>query len=101
MIYIPKVTGTCRGAWNAVEVALKAKKENKNVCVYKEILHNERVISDLNKKGITCIDDLSKLTKDDVVVIRAHGEPKEVYEYLDKNNIKSHPFYLDVLRQNF
>lgn len=88
MIYIPKVTGTCRGAWNAVEVALKAKKENKNVCVYKEILHNERVISDLNKKGITCIDDLSKLTKDDVVVIRAHGEPKEVYEYLDKNNIK-------------
>lgn len=90
MIYYPKIYGTCVGANKAIEVAYKLKKENtnKNIYIYKEILHNPYIIKELEKDDIKCIDDLSLLTKNDILIIRAHGEPKETYDYLEKNNIE-------------
>ena len=42
MIYVPKIYGTCGGANKALEMAIKLKEEykDKNVYIYKEILHN-------------------------------------------------------------
>ena len=90
MIYYPKIYGTCAGANKAIEVAYKLKKENtnKNIYIYKEILHNPYIIKELEKDDIKCIDDLSLLTKNDILIIRAHGEPKETYDYLEENNIE-------------
>lgn len=90
MIYYPKIYGTCAGANKAIEVAYKLKKENtnKNIYIYKEILHNPYIIKELEKDDIKCIDNLSLLTKNDILIIRAHGEPKETYDYLEKNNIE-------------
>lgn len=90
MIYYPKIYGTCAGANKAIETAYKLKKENtnKNIYIYKEILHNPYIIKELEKDNIKCIDDLKTLTKNDILIIRAHGEPKETYDYLEKNNIE-------------
>lgn len=90
MIYYPKIYGTCAGANKAIETAYKLKKENtnKNIYIYKEILHNPYIIKELEKDNIKCIDDLKILTKDDILIIRAHGEPKETYYYLEENNIE-------------
>ena len=90
MIYYPKIYGTCAGANKAIETAYKLKKENtnKNIYIYKEILHNPYIIKELEKDNIKCIDDLKTLTKDDILIIRAHGEPKETYDYLEENNIE-------------
>lgn len=90
MIYYPKIYGTCAGANKAIEVAYKLKKENtnKNIYIYKEILHNPYIIKELEKDDIKCIDNLSLLTKNDILIIRAHGESKETYDYLEKNNIE-------------
>ena len=90
MIYYPKIYGTCAGANKAIEVAYKLKKENtnKNIYIYKERLHNTYIIKELENDDIKCIDDLSLLTKNDILIIRAHGEPKETYDYLEKNNIE-------------
>lgn len=90
MIYYPKIYGTCAGANKAIETAYKLKKENtnKNIYIYKEILHNPYIIKELEKNNIKCIDDLKILTKDDILIIRAHGEPKETYDYLEENNIE-------------
>ncbi len=90
MIYYPKIYGTCAGANKAIEAAYKLKKENtnKNIYIYKEILHNPYIIKELEKDNIKCIDDLKILTKDDILIIRAHGEPKETYDYLEENNIE-------------
>ena len=89
MIYFPKIYGTCSGANNAINMAIKAKKDNpkKNVFIYKEILHNNYVVNELNKLGITIIDSLDNLTKNDIVIIRAHGEKKSTFDYLDSHNI--------------
>lgn len=90
MIYYPKVYGTCAGANKAIETAYKLKKENKdkNIYIYKEILHNPYIINELLKDGIKCIDDLSILNEKDILIIRAHGEAKETYDYLDSHNIE-------------
>lgn len=90
MIYYPKVYGTCAGANKAIETAYKLKKESKdkNIYIYKEILHNPYIINELLKDGIKCIDDLSILNENDILIIRAHGEPKETYDYLNSHNIE-------------
>lgn len=95
MINVSKICGTCLGTKNAINMALKLVAEGKSVCIYKEILHNQNVIDTLLKKGIECIDDLSK-AGERIVIIRAHGEPKETYDYMEQNNIK----YVDATCKN-
>ena len=89
MIYYPKVYGTCFGALRAIKLAYSLKKEHndKNIYIYKEILHNTYVINELEKDNIKTIDNLDNLTKDDIIIIRAHGEPKSVFDYLDQKGI--------------
>ena len=90
MIYFPKTYGTCNGANKAISLAYKLKNDNKdkNIYIYKELLHNPYVINELKENGIFCIDDLSILKDDDIVIIRAHGETKETFEYLDSRGIE-------------
>lgn len=102
MIYIPKICGTCCGAQNALDVVQKVyeqeikKTKPKRIVVLKELLHNPRVIEDLNKKNIVCVNDLKDIKNDDIVIIRAHGEGKSTYDYLIKNNIE----YFDATCKN-
>ena len=94
MIYIPDVCGTCSGANKALELVYEIyekeqKKDNsKQIYIYKEILHNEDVIRELNELGIITTDNLKEVTSNDILIIRAHGEGKDTYDYLDKNNIE-------------
>ena len=57
MIYYPKIYGTCKGSNTAIELAfdLKDKNPNKNVYIYKEILHNPYIIDLLKKRNIICL----------------------------------------------
>lgn len=93
MIIIPKICGTCNGANNAINKVLETyekenqKKDKKTIVVYKEILHNKRVINDLIKKGINCVNDLSNINSNNIVVIRAHGEGEQTFKYLNEKNI--------------
>lgn len=90
MIYFPKIYGICGGADRAIKMAYSLRNEykDKNIYIYKEILHNPFVIEDLERKNIKCIDDLNNITKDDILIIRAHGETKETLNSLIKNGIK-------------
>lgn len=94
MIYIPKICGTCKGATKALNMVYdvyekELTKENpKQIYIYKEILHNAKVIEEFSNLGIETIETLDGITENDIVIIRAHGEPKETYDYLEKNNIE-------------
>ena len=96
MIYIPKVYGTCNGAQNALDVVYnlydknKKSKHSKKIVVYKEILHNKKVLENFKNKNIECVDDLKTIDKNTIVVIRAHGEGEDTYQYLEKNKIEYH-----------
>lgn len=94
MIYIPRICGTCPGSKNAIDTVYnlyereKKKKNPKKIVVYKEILHNKRIIEDLKNKDIECVDSLNNVDKNTIVIIRAHGEGEETYNYLKKQGIE-------------
>ena len=94
MIYIPKICGTCTGSRKAIDTVYqlyeqeKKKKNPKKIVIYKEILHNKCLIDDLHNKGIDCVDTLDNIDKNTIVIIRAHGEGEETYNYLKKQGIE-------------
>ncbi len=75
-----KYSGFCFGVKRAVEEAEKL--AGKNNYILGEIIHNERVIENLKKKGIKTINSLNDVNFDikDKLLIRTHGEPKITFE---------------------
>ncbi len=94
MIYIPKICGTCNGSNKALNLVYDIyereiqKEKPKNIYIYKEILHNQKIKEEFESMGIKTIDNLDNITSNDIVIIRAHGESKDTYDYLNKNNIE-------------
>ena len=87
-VKISKVCGLCAGCKFAIDTALKQLDVSNNVVLFKEIVHNKNVNNFIQQKGIFIEDDINKLSKNSIVVLRAHGEPKSTIDYLEKNNIK-------------
>lgn len=87
-VLISKVCGLCGGSKRAIDTTRKIAKQEKNVVLFKEILHNKNVLSELEKQGVKVKENLSEMSDDDFVVIRAHGEPYATFENLEKRNIK-------------
>ncbi|MBO5884959.1 MAG: 4-hydroxy-3-methylbut-2-enyl diphosphate reductase [Clostridia bacterium] len=87
-IEIAKVCGLCGGCKRAVTIAQNELENYKNVVLFKEIVHNENVNNMLKNKGVKIEYSIENLKSADIVVIRAHGEPPETFEYLNKNGIK-------------
>lgn len=94
-IEICSTAGLCGGASRAVNL-VKENLKNGKVCVYKQILHNENLIKSLENQGAKFCDTLSELDKTATIVLRAHGEEKSVYKYLQEQNID----YIDGICPN-
>ena len=86
-VTLAKTAGFCFGVQRAVEMVYTEADKGKKVVTLGPIIHNEQVVSDLEKRGVSVIDetalsdesvDLSGAT----VVIRSHGVSKSVYEKL-------------------
>lgn len=85
-IIIGENAGFCYGVKRAIDGTLDILNDNANVFCLGEIVHNKIVVQDLEKKGVIFIDELSE--KNQNVIIRAHGVSKEIYEYMEENEIK-------------
>ena len=86
-IIVCKTAGLCAGAKRAYDEAVKsAKIGDKKTCVYKEILHNEKLLCDLESKGVKTIYDLNDISPDSRIILRAHGEEKQTYDMLKNFN---------------
>ncbi len=81
-IEVAKTAGFCYGVKRAVESVYKAIDEGKKLATIGPIIHNRQVIDDLAKKGVLAYDSVLDIPKDCIVVIRAHGVPKNVYDQL-------------------
>jgi 4-hydroxy-3-methylbut-2-en-1-yl diphosphate reductase len=88
-INIANYSGTCFGVENAIRNAFEAIKQcnGKNIYIIGELVHNPYLVKELEKKGLKKINDVKELKKEDNLIIRAHGERKEVYEYCKNNEI--------------
>ena len=80
--------GYCAGVTNAINIALRAKMENKDKPVYilGMLVHNEKVINELTSLGITTLyrdnksdeELLYSLPDESIVVFSAHGHKKNL-----------------------
>ncbi len=86
-VVISKICGLCAGCKRAITVAEEELKKGKAVTIFKEIVHNKTVNNHLKNLGAVFADDINDLSPNSTIIIRAHGEPPETYNYLKQNNI--------------
>ena len=79
--------GFCYGVKRAVDEAINIKnKYNKSIYTLGPLIHNNDVVKYLEENNIFSIDiqELNKLNKDDIVIIRSHGVTPEVYNLISE-----------------
>lgn len=88
IIEIDPNAGFCFGVVRVIEIAEEILEREKNLYCLGKIVHNEKEIERLSKKGLITIsyEEYEEL-KNCKVLIRAHGEPPQTYEIAKKNNI--------------
>jgi (E)-4-hydroxy-3-methyl-but-2-enyl pyrophosphate reductase len=79
-IRIAKRTGFCYGVREAIDKAKEASAAGKLTHTLGQVVHNEGVISDLERLGIQTVDTLDDVDHGSAVVIRAHGVRPDVME---------------------
>ena len=80
---IAKSAGFCFGVTRAVNMVYEAiGKENVPIYTYGPIIHNDEVVKDMEKNGVTVINDLDELSSHEkgVMIIRSHGISKAEYD---------------------
>ena len=90
-----KSAGFCFGVKRAVEKVYEVAGEKQSgVYTYGSIIHNEEVVGDLEKKGVTVLNSEEELKAlaEGTVIIRSHGVPRKIYELLQEKGLD----YVDV-----
>ncbi len=90
-----KSAGFCFGVKRAVEKVYEVAGEKRSgVYTYGSIIHNEEVVGDLEKKGVSVLNSEEELKAlaEGTVIIRSHGVPRRIYELLREKGLD----YVDV-----
>ena len=96
-VELAKCAGFCFGVKRAVDTVYEQLTEGKTIYTYGPIVHNEEVVEDLTQKGVRILEtkeELMALPAQDgeesniMVIIRAHGVPKEIYDILEAKKIR-------------
>lgn len=88
-IELASTQGFCAGVSNAIDtVELAIEKYGTPLYVRHHIVHNTRVIQDLEKRGVIFIEELKEVPDNTPVVFSAHGTAPNIFEEAKKRNIK-------------
>lgn len=89
IVEIDKRSGFCFGVINAIRAAESELKQSDKLYCLGDIVHNGMEVNRLEKMGLKSISKEEFFTlKNCKVLIRAHGEPPETYQYAKENNIE-------------
>lgn len=89
IVEIDKKSGFCFGVINAIRAAENELNDSEYLYCLGDIVHNGKEVERLEKKGLKTISKEEYFNlKNCKVLIRAHGEPPETYEYAKENNIE-------------
>ena len=97
-VRLAQCAGFCFGVKRAVDTVYEQIESGKTIYTYGPIVHNEEVVSDLEKKGVKVIETIDELLAMPVlpdeekgtvcVIIRAHGVPREIYDILEEKKLE-------------
>ncbi|MDD7193595.1 MAG: bifunctional 4-hydroxy-3-methylbut-2-enyl diphosphate reductase/30S ribosomal protein S1 [Clostridiaceae bacterium] len=82
-ITLAKTAGFCFGVDRAVNMAYEVAKTGRSAVMLGELIHNAFVTEQLEKKGLSVISSPIQAQNGQIVIIRAHGVGREVYEQLE------------------
>lgn len=89
-VEVARSAGFCFGVRRAVEIcAQQAQNGKKPVYTYGPIIHNEQVVSGMEKKGVHVIngpEELGHITRG-TVIIRSHGVGKKIYDQINAQGL--------------
>ena len=85
-IIVAKSAGYCFGVRDAVNMAYETAEKYGDVYMLGDIVHNEKVVADLERVGAKVVENLSQVPKNSPVLFRAHGTKIDIWkEAKDKN----------------
>ncbi len=98
-VEIDKKSGFCGGVIRAIAGAEKHLKKADRLYSLGSIVHNEAELERLSHKGLATVSvqDISQMSKNDTVFIRAHGEPPTTYEKAEKAGLNIVDFTCPVV----
>ena len=86
-VNIANVCGLCAGCKRAISCALQEIEKGNKITIFKEIVHNKNVNDLLKNAGAKTEENLNAISNDEIVIIRAHGEPPETYKFLKEKGM--------------
>lgn len=89
-VILAKNAGFCFGVQRAVKEALKIQKEyNTKIYTLGPLIHNNDVVNFLEENNIFAIEfeNIDKLNKGDVIVIRSHGVCEAIFNELEERKL--------------
>jgi|SRR3989338_2720708 len=87
-IKVAKHAGFCFGVKKAIEIAEQvASKNSGKTYVLGQLVHNEKVIKNLENKGMVFVNGIGEIPQNAITVLRAHGEPGTTYKELQQKSI--------------
>ena len=95
-IIVAKSAGYCFGVRDAVNMAYETAEKYGNVYMLGDIVHNERVVADLEKAGAKVVQNLSEIPKNSPVLFRAHGTKNDIWEEAKRKKLKCNRCNLSI-----
>ncbi|MGE5474767.1 MAG: bifunctional 4-hydroxy-3-methylbut-2-enyl diphosphate reductase/30S ribosomal protein S1 [Ignavibacteriales bacterium] len=88
-LVVAKTAGFCFGVNRAVTMANEEVERTNGKKIYSlgPIIHNKQVSENFEKKGLKVINDISEIKEGDVLIIRAHGVPENIYRAAQEKGI--------------
>ena len=88
-VIVARSAGFCFGVKRAVDTVYAEVEKGGRIYTFGPIIHNGQVVSDLEKKGVVVIDDISMLNDlcEGTVIIRSHGVSKSVATALEASSL--------------
>lgn len=91
-IKIAKTAGFCYGVKRAVDEAYKMAESGEKYATLGELIHNNYVVKDLEKKGIRAYERVGDIPDGVNVILRTHGVSEAVIEEIKERGLK----YIDL-----
>jgi len=86
-IIVAQEAGFCSGVRRAVDLVYEHTNENCKLYSLGPLIHNPQAISEMGKNGLVIEESIDNIESGEVVIIRSHGVPEEVYAKLKAKDI--------------
>ena len=77
-VILARSAGFCYGVERAVKLAEQTARERNGCVMLGSIIHNAHAVQELEALGARQVDDVSQVRPGETVIIRSHGEKKQV-----------------------